>query len=479
MKKKMLATLTLVILAALTLTVMSVSAAPAEGAVTANEWNTPEARAATTMTIDEALYERACENNPEFRMLDGYNRRVLPFNNEIAIAFELEVFRLINVERANHGLPPFVWNDERAINSRVHAMNKATVGHLSHDHRGLSRQLGTCHLWVGYGPTGGNSAAGQHTPEQAVQSWMNSPGHRAWFLDPNMASIGVGITQSETYRLYWYTMFEWGAWGVPNGISEADLFASLGVPLAPNTTPNQTPAPQPTSTPTPQPPAANTEATTTITHTGHRVAPRGNETVQITYTRTTFNGRDGTRWTCGSGRALSNSVGINVPFTFRNEGNVLVITNRATGETFRLNRGEQVTLHTTQSRPIQQGYESINFGQIAGRVSVGEFGQITIPVTASNIPDGVYQAAFWFDSGTPGVGFVDGLSIQGFSPNAINIGRGVYTYAVGEIRISDGRGTLILINDGSASWTRRYWNTTLYISLNGTWIHAAGRINVA
>jgi len=163
-----------------------------------------------------------------------------------------------------------------------------------------------------------------------------------------------------------------------------------------------------------------------------------------------------------------------VNFTSHNEGTVLVITNRVTGETFRLNHGEQVILRTTQPLPIQ-----INFGRIADRVSAGEFGQITIPVIASNIPDGVYQAAFWFNSGTPGVGFVDGLSIQGFSPSAINIGNGVFTYAVGEIHINDGRGTLILINDGSASWTRRYWDMTLYISLNGTWIHAAGRIDVA
>ncbi|MCL2386565.1 MAG: hypothetical protein FWC89_03340 [Defluviitaleaceae bacterium] len=104
-------------------------------------------------------------------------------------------------------------------------------------------------------------------------------------------------------------------------------------------------APAPTApAPTPQPPAANVEATTTITHTGHRVAPRGNETVQITYTRTTFNGRDGTRWTCGSGRALNNRVGINVPFTFRNEGNVLIITVVATGVEHRLTEGQSVVL---------------------------------------------------------------------------------------------------------------------------------------
>jgi hypothetical protein len=410
------------------------------------------------------------------------------------LVFELEVFRLLNIERANYGVPPLVWNDERARNSRQHAINMAASRELTHDHHRLARELGVSHLWVG-DPTGGNGHMNSSSPEGAVRAWMNSPGHRGNALSDGIRSIGVGVAYvpnpphpvtglpTEGYRMYWYTMFVWH--GVVDGITEADLFASLGVPIpAPPTTPqtpNQTPTtpttPQtPNQTPAPQPPAANVNAgTTTITHIGHRVVNNGrNENVQFSYTRT-GNLRDFATWTRNNGQIQDpRNRGTYVNFTSHNEGNVLVITNRATGETFRLNYGEQVTLRTTQPLPIQ-----INFGQIAGRVSVGEFGQIAIPVIASNIPDGVYQAAFWFNSGTPGVGFVDGLSIQGFSPSAINIGNGVFTYAVGEIHIHDGRGTLILINDGSASWTRRYWDMTLYIYLNGTWIHAAGRIDVA
>jgi len=36
-----------------------------------------------------------------------------------------------------------------------------------------------------------NIAAGPSTPEQVVSSWMNSSGHRANILNPNLKEIGI------------------------------------------------------------------------------------------------------------------------------------------------------------------------------------------------------------------------------------------------------------------------------------------------
>jgi uncharacterized protein YkwD len=38
-----------------------------------------------------------------------------------------------------------------------------------------------------------NAAAGQKTPAEVVNAWMNSPGHRAAILDPYTKEIGIGF----------------------------------------------------------------------------------------------------------------------------------------------------------------------------------------------------------------------------------------------------------------------------------------------
>ncbi|WP_052350786.1 CAP domain-containing protein [Paenibacillus gorillae] len=61
--------------------------------------------------------------------------------------------------------------------------------------------------WTAYGE---NIAAGQRTPEAVMQSWLNSPGHRANILNPNFTYLGVGYVpgndQSE-FSTYWTQLF--------------------------------------------------------------------------------------------------------------------------------------------------------------------------------------------------------------------------------------------------------------------------------
>ena len=41
-------------------------------------------------------------------------------------------------------------------------------------------------------PTGENAAWGSVSPEEVVNAWMNSAGHRANILDPEARKMGVG-----------------------------------------------------------------------------------------------------------------------------------------------------------------------------------------------------------------------------------------------------------------------------------------------
>ena len=58
-----------------------------------------------------------------------------------------------------------------------------------------------------------NIGAGYNTADAVVQGWINSPGHRANMLDPNVTEIGVGYyfhpndTGNENWNYYWTQEF--------------------------------------------------------------------------------------------------------------------------------------------------------------------------------------------------------------------------------------------------------------------------------
>ena len=52
---------------------------------------------------------------------------------------------------------------------------------------------------ISYTSAGENIAQGQRTPEEVVQAWMNSAGHRANILNNGFTHIGVGYVESGNY----------------------------------------------------------------------------------------------------------------------------------------------------------------------------------------------------------------------------------------------------------------------------------------
>ena len=52
-----------------------------------------------------------------------------------------------------------------------------------------------------------NIAQGQQTPQQVMNSWMNSPGHRNNILSPSYYQIGVGVAKDSKGNLTWTQMF--------------------------------------------------------------------------------------------------------------------------------------------------------------------------------------------------------------------------------------------------------------------------------
>ena len=60
---------------------------------------------------------------------------------------------------------------------------------------------------VSYKSAGENIAAGQKTPEQVMESWMNSSGHRANILNKSYTELGVGFYSGGSYDTYWVQLF--------------------------------------------------------------------------------------------------------------------------------------------------------------------------------------------------------------------------------------------------------------------------------
>jgi hypothetical protein len=76
-----------------------------------------------------------------------------------------------------------------------------------------------------YSTAAENIAQGQRTPAQVMNSWMNSPGHRANILNGNLRELGVGISSS---NFYWTQAFATPQSACGNGFVEGSETCDTG-----------------------------------------------------------------------------------------------------------------------------------------------------------------------------------------------------------------------------------------------------------
>ena len=122
-------------------------------------------------------------------------------------AYEQEVFDLVNQIREENGLEPFVYNETLAGTARAHSQDMIDRNFFSHtnpdgeDPFDRMRDNG-----LSFSMAAENIAAGQRTPEEVVNSWMNSEGHRANILG-GCEELGVGLALGGSYGYYWTQCF--------------------------------------------------------------------------------------------------------------------------------------------------------------------------------------------------------------------------------------------------------------------------------
>ena len=129
----------------------------------------------------------------------------IPELDSAVTAYEAEVIRLVNAERAKQGLKALTANWELSRVARYKSQDMVDNKYFAHN----SPTYGTPfqmirNFGISFRTAGENIAYGQRTPRAVVNAWMNSSGHRANILNASYTQIGVRYVAGGHY---WTQMF--------------------------------------------------------------------------------------------------------------------------------------------------------------------------------------------------------------------------------------------------------------------------------
>jgi uncharacterized protein YkwD len=117
------------------------------------------------------------------------------------------VLAAVNVERAKVGAPPLRMEPRLAEAAKLRS--REAIENLSHTRpsgqpcSSVLREFGVkSNRYFGE-----NLARGKMTPQEAVDAWMGSPGHRENILDTDYFTTGIGVSADEYGRLFWIQIF--------------------------------------------------------------------------------------------------------------------------------------------------------------------------------------------------------------------------------------------------------------------------------
>lgn len=106
---------------------------------------------------------------------------------------EKRLLERINQERARYGLRALI------LDPVLHMRSRIFCGYMAR------RALAIAHS---DDPSAENVALGQSSADEAVNTWMNSPGHRANILNPNYSITGISAYSGPNGNTFWCQQFD-------------------------------------------------------------------------------------------------------------------------------------------------------------------------------------------------------------------------------------------------------------------------------
>ena len=129
-------------------------------------------------------------------------------NNSDFSSYQQQVLELVNKERSKKGLSPLTLDyslSSVATKKSQDMINRNYFDHTSPTYGSPFDMMKE--FCISYRSAGENIAKGQRTPQEVMNAWMNSSGHRANILSSNFTKLGVGIAKDSNGTLYWTQMF--------------------------------------------------------------------------------------------------------------------------------------------------------------------------------------------------------------------------------------------------------------------------------
>lgn len=150
-------------------------------------------------------YKKLMELNPTVEpnnMQIGGVIRLKPTATTVS-SFEEEVARLVNAERAKQGLRPLTHRADVKNVAEKKAMDMINSNYFSHTSPNYGSPFTMLKTFgISYRSAGENIAKGQRSPQEVMNAWMKSSGHRANILNGNYNGIGVGYFNGAWVQLF-------------------------------------------------------------------------------------------------------------------------------------------------------------------------------------------------------------------------------------------------------------------------------------
>ncbi|CAN5911180.1 hypothetical protein BH23PLA1_BH23PLA1_18540 [soil metagenome] len=117
------------------------------------------------------------------------------------------LLELHNERRAKQELPPLSLSPILSKAARVQALDMVQMGKITHEGSdGSNASDRVRRLEYPFQNVGENVATGQETPEEVVDAWMESPGHRENILG-EFTEMGAARVEDDEGRPYWCVTF--------------------------------------------------------------------------------------------------------------------------------------------------------------------------------------------------------------------------------------------------------------------------------